>query len=254
MRASETVSRHPSNPHEIFLMKTRFHFFAPLAALCALLAPAPAEDAESVSRTSNWLYNIDARGDAAVEVSFQHSASQWANWKEQYGNHQDIVLRDLRYSMATAVLDNFSMERDDAQRKALNKVRAKAFARYRNAGEFVIDVPKEMKLVTGANTDWIFSTANGLNGEIVSQTFHFKLPANAKNVHFGSGGDFDSLTYTLDLPASKPKGWLQTGLALAGSGAALGIISAFTRKKSGLVVIPPPPPPSIPNPPTLPPS
>lgn len=241
-------------------MKTTSHLFASFAVLCASLAPAPAEEAESVSRTSNWVYNIDERGDAAVEVSFQHSASQWAQWKENYGNHPDIVLRDLRYSMATAVLDNFSMERDDAQRKALNKVRAKAFARYRNAGEFVVDVPKEMKLVTGSNTDWIFNTANGVNGEIVSQTFHFKLPAGAKNVHFGSGGDFNNLTYTLDVtpvakPAvapARPKTWLNVGIAMLSTGVGLLVISLFTKKKNTLVALPDSAP-TMQRPPSLPP-
>ena len=232
-------------------MKIRLHFFAPLAALCALLATAPAQEAESVSRTANWVYTIDEHGDAAVEVSFQHSASQWANWKEEYGTRPDIVLRDLRYSMATAVLDNFSMERDDVQRKALNKVRAKAFARYRNAGEFVIDVAKEMKLVTGANTEWIFSMTNGINGEIVSQTLRLKLPAGAKNVHFGPGGDFDNLSYTLDVSPTRPKGWLNAGIGMLSGGVILLIVSLFTKRKNALVLTngfatPVPPPPSLP--------
>lgn len=225
-------------------MKTRLHFLALLAALCASLSPAPAQDAESVSRTANWVYNIDEHGDAAIEVSFQHSASQWANWKEEYGNRPDIVLRDLRYSMATAVLDNFSMERDDVQRKALNKVRAKAFARYRNAGEFVIDVAKEMKLVTGANSDWIFSMTNGINGEIVSQTLHLKLPAGAKNVHYGPGGDFDNLSYTLDVAPevtldvtpTRPKGWLYAGIGMLSAGVILLVVSLFTKRKSALTL------------------
>lgn len=219
-------------------MKIRIHIFALLAALCAPLSLAPAQEAESVSRTANWVYTIDEHGDAAVEVSFQHSASQWANWKDQYGNRPDIVLRDLRYSMATAVLDNFSMDKDDVQRRALNKVRAKAFARYRNAGEFVIDVAKEMKLVTGANTDWIFSMTNGINGEIVSQTVHLKLPVCAKNVHFGPGGDFDNLSYTLDVTPARPKGWLNAGIAMLATGVGLLIISIFTKRKNALVAVP----------------
>ncbi len=251
MRASETVSKRIFKPKKFSIMKIRLPIFAPVLVLFAALTPAPAQETESVSRTSNWVYNIDERGDAAVEVSFQHSASQWAAWKENYGNHQDLVLRDLRYSMAAAVLDNFSMERDDAQRKALNKVRAKAFARYRNAGEFVVDVPKEMKLVTGANTDWIFSTANGINGEIVSQTFHFKLPASAKNVHFSPGGDFNNLSYTLDLTQSHPKVWRNAGIAMLSAGVGLLIISLFTKKRNTLVIAsefvpPPPPPPALP--------
>ncbi|MEO8617546.1 MAG: hypothetical protein ABI600_20615 [Luteolibacter sp.] len=212
-----------------------------------------AQQSESVSRTINQVYQIDSLGDAEIEVTFQYSASQWATWKEQYGNRPDIVLRDMRYNMATSVLENFSLEKDDVQRRATGKVKARALARYRNSGQFIIDVPKEMKLVTGENRDWIFSFTNSVNGEIVSQTLHAKLPANAHDVHFGSGGDFDNLTYTLDLPDSKSKTPLTAGISLVALGALLGGASLFTRKKPITIVIapepshsPPPQPPALP--------
>ncbi len=232
-------------------MKIRLHVLASTLVFCAAIAPA--QQPESVSRTINQVYKIDERGDADIEVSFQYSASQWATWKEQYGNRPDIVLRDMRYQMATAVLENFALERDDVQRKAVGKIKARALARYRNAGEFVIDVPKEMKLVTGANTDWIFSFTNAVNGEIVSQTLHAILPASARNVRFAPGGDFDNLSYTLDLSPTRPKGWLHAGIALLSSGVGLVAISLFAKKKNPLVIVsevvtpaqrPPPLPPS----------
>ena len=144
-------------------MKIRLSISA-AAILLGGVTFAPAQQTESVSRTINQIYQIDERGDADIEVTFQYSASQWAIWKEKYGERPDIVLRDMRYTMATSVLENFSLERDDVQRRATGKVKARALARYRNAGQFVIDVPKEMKLVTGENRDWIFSlTPPGLS-------------------------------------------------------------------------------------------
>jgi len=218
-------------------MKTRLSISA-AAILLGGVTFAAAQQAESVSRTINQIYQIDERGDADIEVTFQYSASQWAIWKEKYGDRPDIVLRDMRYTMATSVLENFSLTRDDVQRRATGKVKARALARYINAGQFVIDVPKEMKLVTGENRDWIFSFTNALNGEIVSQTLHAKLPANARNVHFGPGGDFDNLTYTLDLTPTKPKVLLTAGISLVAMGAVLGTLSLFKRKKP-VTIIPP---------------
>ena len=218
-------------------MKIRLSIFA-AAILLGGATFAPAQQVESVSRTIDQIYQIDERGDADIEVTFQYSASQWAMWKEKYGDRPDIVLRDMRYTMATSVLENFSLTRDDVQRRATGKVKARALARYSNAGQFVIDVPKEMKLVTGENRDWIFSFTNALNGEIVSQTLHAKLPANARNAHFGSGGDFDNLTYTLDLTPAKPKVTLTAGISLMVIGTVLGTLSLFKRKKS-VTIVPP---------------
>lgn len=227
------------------------------ASLAALLflggaAKSSAQQVDSVSRTINQVYKFDERGDADIEVSFQYNASQWAIWKEQYGNRPDIVLRDMRYTMATAVLENFSLEKDDVQRSALGKVRARAMARYLNGGEFVIDVPKEMRLVTGSNSDWIFSLTNAVNGEIVAQTLHAKLPPSARNARFGPAGDFNALTYTVDQSKPRPLGWLLAGLGCFLGGVLLIVISMFV-KKSRTIVIPPMPPSSTSSqPPPLP--
>jgi hypothetical protein len=196
----------------------------------------------------NQLYKFDEKGDAEIEVSFQYGASQWAIWKEQYGNRPDIVLRDMRYTMATAVLDKFSLEKDDVQRSALGKVRARALARYLNGGEFVIDVPKDMRLITGADRDWIFSQTNAVNGEIVSQTMHAKLPEKARNARFAPGGDFNALTYTVDQATARPKGWLFAGLACFVFAVLLIVISMVIRGSRNRSIVIPPPPPSQPPP------
>ena len=214
----------------------------------AVAWPALGQQTDSVNRTVNQLYKFDEKGDAEIEVSFQYGASQWAIWKEQYGNRPDIVLRDMRYTMATAVLDKFSLEKDDVQRSALGKVRARALARYLNGGEFVIDVPKDMRLITGSDRDWIFSQTAAVNGEIVSQTMHAKLPEKARNARFAPGGDYNALTYTVDQVTARPKGWLYAGLACFILAVLLIVISLGMRRNRNRPIVIPPPPPSQPPP------
>jgi hypothetical protein len=218
-------------------MKITSRLLLPFIVLCAALAPACAQS-DSVGRTLNEDFVIDERGDAAISVTFQYNASKWEQWKAEYGNHPDRVLRDMRYSMAAAVLEDFSLDRDDVQRKAHGKIKARALARYRNAGEFIIEIPKVMTLVTGANTDWIFSATTGRGGEIVTTTEHLKLPASAKNVHLSPAGDFNNLSYTLDVSPVRPKGWLNAGIAMLGAGAVLLVISLFTKAKASAALAP----------------
>jgi hypothetical protein len=218
-------------------MKITSRFLLPLIVLCAALVPARAQT-DSVSRTLNEDFTIDERGDAAISVTFQYNASKWAQWKAEYGNHPDLVLRDMRYTMAAAVLEDFSLEHDDVQRKAQGKVKARALARYRNAGEFVLEIPKAMTLVTGANTDWIFSSTTGRGGEIVTTTEHLKLPASAKNVHLSPAGEFNNLSYTLDVSPVTTKAWMEAGIAMLAAGVGLLVVSLFTKKKTSAIIAP----------------
>jgi hypothetical protein len=237
MRASAPDSEQFSKSQTIFTMKIRLHIFAPLAVLCAALMPARAQT-DSASRTVNEVFKIDEHGDAAVEVTFQYNATKWAKWKEEYANHPDIVLRDMRYTMAAAVIEDFSLEKDDVQRKALGKIKARALARYRNGGEFVVEIPKALTLVTGADKDWIFSSTSGRNGEIVSTTERLKLPAGANDVHLSPGGDFNNLIYTIDVSPARPKGWMFAGVAMLCTGVVLLVISLFTKSKKASVLAP----------------
>ena len=67
---------------------------------------------------------VDERGDAMIERSFQCSALQWKQWKEQYGNHVDLLGRDLRSDFASAVIDGDpSVVQDDLRRQAVAKSR-----------------------------------------------------------------------------------------------------------------------------------
>jgi hypothetical protein len=91
-----------------------------------------------------------------------------------------------------------------------------------------------MKLVSGSDRDWIFTNSNLVNGEILNQTIHAKLPPGAENAHVSPGGDFDELSYHVDLATRRPKGWLEAGILLLVLGGALGFASTRVRRKSQL--------------------
>jgi hypothetical protein len=177
------------------------------------------------SRNIDQTLTFDERGDAKIEMSFQYGAAQWATWKEEYGDHPDILLRNLRYQLASAAIDDFALDKDEIHRHATARLKARALARYRSGGEFVVDVPKNMKLVSGSGSEWIFTNSTLVNGEIINQTIHGKLPVGAQNAHFTPGGDFDQLVYQMNLAPPRPKGWLELGIVLLLLGLAVGFVS-----------------------------
>jgi hypothetical protein len=208
--------------------------------------------AQEASRSIEQIYQFDERGDAEVEIHFQLDRGSWDNWKSQYGDHPDMLLRMTRHDMAAAVIEDFGLDRDDVHRSAVSHFKARALAQYRGNGQFEIPIPKNMKLVTGSGTEWAFtnSAAERLPGggsRIVNMTYRGRLPAKAQNAHMVNGNDFDRLAYTLEVNPSKPKTLLYGGMALVAAAIALGLVSARaggsrTRVYSSLPPSQPPPP------------
>ena len=181
---------------------------------------------------------LDERGDARIEINFQLGAKKWAQWKYQYGNQPDIVLRNLKYQLAAAVLDDagFQMEKDEVHRRAVARVTARALASYRREGQFEIDVPKNMKLVANSGREWVFTNSALEEDGIINITNRFKLPAHAHNPRLATGNDYDHLIYSLKIPRSKPK-LLYAGLLLLVTAAVLGTLSF--RPSRAIAALPP---------------
>jgi len=203
---------------------------------------------QDASRTVDQTFEFDEKGDAKIQITFEYGAAQWAQWKEQFGNHPDMMLRNLRYQFASAVIEEFSLDRDDIQRRATGKMKARALAQYRSGGRFNIAVPKNMKLVTGSGKEWVFTNSSIMNGELVSQTLRAKLPAKATDAHFVIGGDYDQLTYKLDMAPARSLVWIEIGAVLIILAIALAVLS-FRKNQKNLT---PPPPSMPPGPPPLP--
>ena len=180
---------------------------------------------QEASRTLERIYKIDERGNAEIEFHFQLSASQWAEWKDQYGDHPDMMLRNVKYQLAAAVIDDFALEKDDIHRSAVAKIKARCMAIYHGNGQFTLQVPKNMKLVTGSGSEWVFTSSTLENGGLVNITDRAKLPARAQNVHLVSGNDYDQLAYSLEVAPSRSKAFLAIGLMFFIAAAVFGALS-----------------------------
>ncbi len=180
---------------------------------------------QEASRTLERIYKIDERGNAEIEFHFQLNAAQWAEWKDEYGDHPDMMLRNVKYQLAAAVIDDFSLEKDDVHRSAVAKIKARCLAIYHGNGQFTLQVPKNMKLVTGSGTEWVFTSSSLENGGLVNITDRAKLPANAQNVHLTSGNDYDQLAYSLEVTPSRSKALLAIGIMFLVAAAVLGALS-----------------------------
>jgi hypothetical protein len=205
--------------------------FLVLAAFAAAISQTLVFGQEAM-RTVDQNYEFDEKGDAKIEYDFQLSAAQWAKWKDQYGDHPDILLRDTKYQLASAVIDDFSLEKDEVHRRAVAKIKARALARYRGDGQFEIQVPKNLKLVAGSGREWAFTTSGLEQGGLVNMTSRAKLPTNAQNAHMTSGNDFDDLVYSLDVSPSKPKTFLYLGIVFLLASAGVGAIAFRTPAKA----------------------
>jgi hypothetical protein len=217
-----------------------------LLLLGTLLATSFIRGDETPSRSIDETFTFDERGDARLEISFGFGAAQWQQWRELYGDHPDILLRDLRYQLASGVIEDFKLDKDDINRKAVCKLKVRALARYRNGGQFVIDIPKDLKMVTGSGTEWVFTKSSMSGNAILNETQRAKLPAGAQNARLSEGGDYNELSYSVNLNPPRPKAKLAVGILLLVVGVALAMVPP-DRAKGLLVHVHPPAPPAAPQ-------
>lgn len=214
------------------LMKTHRVFARLIVAAIIGITGQVSLQAQDAVRTLERTYEFDEAGNAKVEFNFQLGAAQWAKWKDQYGDHPDLMLRNVKYELAAAVIDDFSLDKNDVHRKATAKIKARAMAKYRGNGQFEIQVPKNMKLVSGSGREWAFTSSALEEGGLVNITDRAKLPSKAQNAHLTTGNDYDLLVYSLDVAPSKPKTFLYVGILSLLGAAAVGAM-AF-RKPAAL--------------------
>lgn len=244
MKARKRVTNILSTPH------------CPLIFALAILAFTPGSGrGQEPSRTVEQIYQFDEHGDATIEFNFQLGKAQWDAWKMRFGDHPDEMLRSVNHDMATAVIDDFGLDKDDTHRSAKAHFKARALAQYRGNGQFEIPVPKTMKLVTGSGTDWAFTNSisekTPMGAGLVNVTYRAKLPAGAQNAHVVNGNDFNRIAYSLELSSSKPKTLLYAGVGLIVAAIVLLILSARVGAPAPGVTrsLPPagPPPGSLPS-------
>jgi hypothetical protein len=190
---------------------------------------------------------VDPYGDGSMKVIFHLSASRWAAWRQEYGDHPDVLWRDLKQRFAKAALDKFELQRNDVDRTATADIQARALTRIRGDGSRGVEMQKDFRLVSNTPLEWVFEATSQASPEspILAQTIRVILPPQAINAHVDSPGGADQqLVYQMPESAASNGLLLWTGILAMGIGIVLGIfalISAFGSSKQR----PPPLPPTL---------
>jgi hypothetical protein len=186
--------------------------------------------------------HIDPYGDGSMKVTFHLSASQWANWREQYGDHPDVLWRDMKQNYAKFALDKFDLQRNDVDRTATANIEARAFTKVRDDGSRAVEVLKGLRPVSNSGLEWVFeaTTQQSPDAPILTQMFRIILPPQATNPHIDEPGtEFQELVYQMPENFGRNSVLLWVGVLATGGGILLGILGFVFSKR------PPPLPPLL---------
>src|ERR1700736_6614996 len=170
---------------------------------------------------------IDPHGDGSMKVIFHLSASRWAIWRQQYGDHPDVLWRDMKQKFAKAALDKFDLQRNDVDRTATANVQARALTTVRGDGSRGIEMLKDFRLVSNTALEWVFESTSQESPEapILTQTFRIILPPQAINARVDSPGTASQqLVYQIPERSGNSALLLWAGILAVGMGILLGII------------------------------
>jgi len=185
---------------------------------------------------------VDPYGDGSMKVIFHLSASRWAIWRQQYGDHPDVLWRDMKQRFAKAALDKFDLQRNDIDRTATADIEARALTTVRGDGTRDIEMLKDFRLVSNTPLEWVFESTSQQSPEapILAQTFRIVLPPQAINARIESPGTASQqLVYQMPDNYGNNALLLWGGILAMGGGILLGIFGFLSSKR------PPPVPPAL---------
>lgn len=162
-------------------MKTRIIRF-PLLALVLLLSALVSARAETIYLEAS--VNLESNGDGVMELKTRYSASMWRWWKANFGDHPDIILRNMRYQYSKYDFSDYTLDKDDVNRSATARLKARSIATLLRDGRYAVDVAKPLRYVSHSGDEWIFNqkTSAGARAPDLDQTTRVHLPAGAWDV------------------------------------------------------------------------
>jgi hypothetical protein len=212
-------------------MNKQIRVFAILfLALAATTRFAPAADTINTDVAAH----VNSYGDGTITVTFRLSASQWENWREQYGDHPDLLKRDFKQRFAKYALGDFKLERNDVDRTAVATIGARALTTMRGNGIRAIEVAKEARFVSNSGSEWIFESVGQSSpySPIVTETTRITLPAQATNVQVeNEGSGPQHLVYEMSENGQGDGLLFWLGIAGIAVGVLLGFVGLILPKK-----------------------
>ena len=180
--------------------------------------------------------HLDNHCDGMMEVKTHLDAPSWRQWELVYGNHPDLIFRNLRrqYASAEIVKSSYHLDKDELNRVATARMQARGVTLVQKDGSLAFPIPSPATLVSHTGHEWIFS----LNTPRVQETLHLFLPEREADARI-QYADTAEQRLVYRLPAPRLPGVFLISTIVAGClGIALLAGSFFVGKKSSGVGAP----------------
>lgn len=225
-------------------MKTRF-----LILLGVLFLTVIGLKAETIYLTA--AVNLDPNGDGRMELQTRCSAQTWRIWKANFGDHPDLILRNLKHQYSRYEFMDYALDKDDVKRVATAKMQARSIATLAKDGRYIVEVPQPARLVSNNGNEWIFnqSAEGGPQAPTVDQTTRLYLPKGATNATLANPDtDYQQVVYSMPSTDWNRSWVLYLGIASGVAGLLCFVLSAMirTRRMPPMIIIPPEEPPTLP--------
>jgi hypothetical protein len=137
---------------------------------------------------------IDAVGNAKIDVSMTMNAQQWQVWIANLGNNPAALKREVERSMPAYFLDDFKLEKDEMNRSFNLSLNAYGVCEINKRGVWTIDTDQKNANLTELTSHkyMLVSSPEELGGT-VQQTFTISFPPEAENIEI----DKDALGNTI---------------------------------------------------------
>ena len=152
-----------------------------LLSTCLLASGAVllADDTDTVSVTTTM--TVTPLGDGTMTMKRTYTAAQFRQFKEQYGDDQGLLKRDLtRGYLGTMDLSDWNIQIDSVNRSLSLSVKMHGVVIPRGGGAFQFPIPKSWKggERNGTNYSYNFAEA-GSDGGIMQDNVKLIFPANS---------------------------------------------------------------------------
>lgn len=212
-------------------------------ALVLILAGSVAAQQETLSQDAT--IELSERGDARMSIRFQLTARTWLEWRERFGDHPDLLWRDLKHRFPMFELYDYRLERNDVDRKADVSVKVRGASAHKAGGTYEFYFPKTWRKVSESSKEWVFSSSEIAGQNVIfQQTMKIVLPNGAQGGKLQDAGEGQmKLEYSVPTAKgpSKTLGWLLALVGLIGGAGMvlLRLLSGARRKAVGPVAVVP---------------
>ncbi len=127
--------------------------------------------------------DIDAVGNAKINVSMTMNAQQWQVWVSTLGNNPAALKREVERSMPAYFLDDFKLEKDEMNRSFTLSLNAYGVCEINKRGVWTIDTDQKNANLTKL-TDYKYMLVSSPEefGGTIQQTFTISFPPEAENI------------------------------------------------------------------------